>query len=192
MASYFFLRGQEKVTKKKATPLHRPSGSRIEANGRALHQLALTDCTKRSLSRSSNTVPLFSPSVHFDSATQQGEPGDQSTGSQILYCSKKESMVHPLGSLLVAEKRSHTGRKGAACLSSAARGVLCPVSGRVAAPPRVASIAGKPKADIVGVAFSLVSFFWRSKRKILAIRRKARSISTTNRPESTKRITPMR
>ena len=56
----------------------------------------------------------FFPSVHFDSATQQGEPRGRSTGSQILYLCRKESVVSSLGPLLGrreahphGEKRSH-------------------------------------------------------------------------------------
>ena len=51
------------------------------------------------------------PSVRFDSATQQGETGGQSTGSQILYCSKKESMVSPLGPLLCRREAQPHGEK---------------------------------------------------------------------------------
>ena len=58
--------------------------------------------------------------------------------------------------LRVAEQRSRPGGKGAGCLSP---------PGRVPAPPRAASSAGKPKADTAGVAFSLVTFFWPRKRK---------------------------
>ena len=165
MASYFFLRGQEKVTKKKATPPRRPSGSRIEANGRALHQLALTDCTKRSLSRSSNTVTLFSRPSTSIRRLSKGNPGVDPPAVRDFFAAEKKRWCIPWVPFYVAEKRSRTGRKGAACPSSAVGRVLCDPPGRVAAPPRVASIAGKPKADIVGVAFSLVTFFWRSKRK---------------------------
>ena len=153
MASLFLLLRQKKETKEKATPLPRPSGSRIEANGRALHQLALTDCTKRSLSRSSNTVPLLSRPFTSIRRLSKGNPeGSLRAAEYSILAGQKRWCIRWIP-FYVAEKRSYTGRKGAACLSSAARGVLCPVSGRVAAPPRVASIAGKPKADIVGVAF---------------------------------------
>ena len=95
----------------------------------------------------------FFPSAHFDSATQQGEPGVDPRAAKLWITVRENRWCIHWVPFYVAEKRSRTGRKGAACLSSAARGVLCPVSGRVAAPPRGASIAGKPKADIVGVAF---------------------------------------
>ena len=75
MASYFFLRGQEKVTKKKATPLRRPSGSRAETRERALHQLALAGRKQRDPLRSSNTVPLF-PRPHAPTRQlSKGKPG---------------------------------------------------------------------------------------------------------------------
>ena len=165
MASFFLLLRQKKETKEKATPLHRPSGSRIEVNGRALHQLALTDCTKRSLSRSSVTVPLFSHPHASTRRFSKGNPGVNPRAAEYSIVAGQNRCCPRWVPFYVAEKRSHTGRKGAACLSSAARGVLCPVSGRVAAPPRVASIAGKPQADIVGVAFFLVTFSWPRKKK---------------------------
>ncbi len=58
-ASHFLLHGQEKVTKEKAAPLHRPSGSLRCSPSRAAHQLALAGHTKRVLLRTSNTVRLF-------------------------------------------------------------------------------------------------------------------------------------
>ena len=51
------------------------------------------------------------PSARLNSAIQQGESGDQSTSSQILYCSKKESMVHPLGPLLCRREAQPHGEK---------------------------------------------------------------------------------
>ena len=51
------------------------------------------------------------PSVHLDSATQQGETGSQSTGSQIFYCSKKESVVSPSGPLLGRREAQPHGEK---------------------------------------------------------------------------------
>jgi hypothetical protein len=53
----------------------------------------------------------FFPSVHFDSATQQGEPRGRSTDSQILHLSKKESVVHPLGPLLCRREAQPHGEK---------------------------------------------------------------------------------
>ena len=53
----------------------------------------------------------FFPSVRFDSATQQGETGSQPTGSQIFYCSKKESVVSPSGPLLGRREAQPHGEK---------------------------------------------------------------------------------
>ena len=153
MASFFLLLRQKKETKEKATPLHRPSGSRVETRGRALHQLALAGRPKRDPQRSADTVTLSSRPRASTRRLSKGNPGVDPRTPEASAAVKKNRWCIGWVPFYVAEKRSHTGRKGAACLSSAARGVLCPVSGRVAAPPRVASIAGKPKADIVGVAF---------------------------------------
>ena len=152
------MRGQEKVTKKKATPLHRPSGSRVETNRRALHQLALAGRTQRDPLRSSNRVPLFSRLFASTRRLSKGKPGvDPRAGAaaMIVMCNRRCSREVPF---YVAEKRSRAGRQGAACLSPAVSRVVCGSPGRVAAPPRVASIAGEPQADIAGVAFSLVTF----------------------------------
>ena len=165
MASSFLLLRQKKGTKEKATPLHRPSGSRIEANVRALHQLALTDCTKRSLSRSSNTVTLFSRPFASIRRLSKGNPGGNPRTAEYSIVARQNRWCIPWVPFYVAEKRSRTGRKGAACLSSAVSRVVCGSPGRVAAPPRAASIAGKPQADIAGVAFFLVTFSWPRKKK---------------------------
>ena len=58
-ASHFLLPGQEKVTKEKAAPLHRPAGSLRCSPARAAHQLALAGHTKRALLRTSDTVRLL-------------------------------------------------------------------------------------------------------------------------------------
>ena len=51
------------------------------------------------------------PSARLDSATQQGEPGGQSTRSQRLFCSRKKSMVRPLGPLLCRREAQPHGEK---------------------------------------------------------------------------------
>ena len=53
----------------------------------------------------------FFPSVHFDSATQQGEPGGGSTHPRSVSCCKKESMVHRLGPLLCRREAQPHGEK---------------------------------------------------------------------------------
>ena len=50
------------------------------------------------------------PSVHFDSAIQQGEPGGKSTGNRISHC-KGHSMVHPLDPLLCRREAQPHGEK---------------------------------------------------------------------------------
>ena len=61
-----------------------------------------------------------------------------------------------------------TGAFGEHCLSSATSHVLCGLLGRVAQPPGLTSSTGYPEGARQGVPFSLVSFFWASKRKKLA------------------------
>jgi len=71
------LRGQEKVTKEKAAPLHRPAGSLRCSPARAAHQLALAGHTKRALLRTSNTVRL----LPVQAALLGGAEGNQNAHS---------------------------------------------------------------------------------------------------------------
>ena len=51
------------------------------------------------------------PSVHFDSAIQQGEPGGKSTDSRILNFGRAKSILPPLGPLLCRREAQPHGEK---------------------------------------------------------------------------------
>ena len=53
----------------------------------------------------------FFPSVHFDSATQQGEPGGPSTDSRLSNCCTVKSVLSPLGPLLGRREAQPHGEK---------------------------------------------------------------------------------
>ena len=53
----------------------------------------------------------FFPSVHFDSATQQGETGGVAHEQSNLHCGKAKSVVHPLGPLLGCREAQPHGEK---------------------------------------------------------------------------------
>jgi hypothetical protein len=69
----FFCFAKKKVTKEKATPVCRPSGSldQLQASGAA--QLALTGHTKRAPLRSSNSARLNLRSLAVDRGGAQGK-----------------------------------------------------------------------------------------------------------------------
>ena len=91
-ASHFLLRGQEKVTKEKAAPPHRPSGSLRCSPSRAAHQLALAGHTKRALLRTSNTVRLFPVRAALLGGTE-----GESTRTQVGGLSARQKIKSSVG-----------------------------------------------------------------------------------------------
>ncbi len=146
---------------RKGDPTSLPCGSRVGARGRALHQLALARGTKRPVLRSSDTVRSLPARARQIAALKGDNPRCRSRVMPPL----RQALADARRPLVCRREAQPPEGKRGWVSELRSRHVLCALPGRVPAPPRVASIAGEPKADTPGVAFSLVTFFWPRKRK---------------------------
>ena len=89
---YFFLRRQEKVTKKKATPVCRPSGSLDQPQASGAAQLALAGRTPRAPLRNSNNARLNLRLLVVDRGGAQGKK------------KRRPKIVKSLGGQLIAHQ----------------------------------------------------------------------------------------
>ena len=152
-ASYFFLRGQEKVTKKKATPAASAFGSPALLAGRG--GAGTHPCGLR------HPAP-FSPDRLCCSATQKGLLCGRQRLANHGYSARTVPGVVPLQRCrLGACGRDKSGTVSE--LRSKARFVRLARASWWSARPRAPNRG--PEGQRCGVAFSLVTFFWRSKRK---------------------------
>ena len=159
--AYFFLLRQEKVAKKKATPKSAPlRGSLRYSASAGAAQLGLRPQTVLALFP---RQPALLSAFHGDPEGAQNQRSAQKTPSdgQPEKTPKNEShRQHPAGSpgpLRGAEQRRNAGGRRLALFEPQAS-----LASRQAF--RVAQGTGAAGTD-PGVAFSLATFFWRSKRK---------------------------
>jgi hypothetical protein len=171
--AYFFLCGQEKVAKKKATPGSVPAAP-VPCATRLGRGLRNSGCALKQCS------PFSRPSLRCSAPPKgPGKPSGAETGAGKMSAgAAREILIFALFSALTAIGQSEAVPSNQDAFRAPLRGAeqRRVVGGRrlaLSEPP--ASLASRPTTRVAqgtgaagtdpGVAFSLATFFWRSKRK---------------------------
>ena len=120
-------------------------------------ELALAGHTNRALLRSSDTRPLSSPGGCASRRHTRGTLGSACAWRRTDNTRWRHTGLFPFSA---ADLACAGGEKAEPCPSSAARGVLCPVPGRVGEAPARARQIGNPQGSDVGSPF--LWLLWRT------------------------------
>ena len=171
-ARYFFLSCQEEVPKKKARPLRRPA-----TPGALRCSFATGSCGTRAVGP--QTVLALVPVAPCAVRRRKGQVGNRSDNNLQRYRFRSVCFASPLCS---AEQRSAAGgsRRG---LSEGRRPEF-----RSRPAVRVAQGSRQSRPRNAGVAFFLVTFSWRRKKKLHAVRAEYSTSSIPHSPPAQERV----
>ncbi len=126
----------------------------------AAPELALAGHTNRALLRSSDTQPLSSPAGCASRRHTRGSTAGARAWRSVGITRELYPVLFPFSA---ADWVCAGGTRAEPCPSSAARGVLCPVPGRVGGAPACARPIGHPQGSDVGSPFLWVLSFGEAK-----------------------------